>query len=96
MGTHDLLTTHGASAPAITGFTCPDMSQSYLGVYYCGYDYYDSQGVTTSSWTHSGGSPASGTLISGTCSGGQTVHVSLAVENDYGTTTRTAHFACPN
>lgn len=94
--TRNLLTTHGAVAPAVTGFTCPDPIQSYQGVYYCGYDYYDSQGVTSSNWTHSGGSPTSGTLISGTCTGGQSVNVSLVLTNPYGTTTRTAHFACPN
>lgn len=90
-----ILTQHGAAVPTVTNFQCPDLSQSYGGVYYCTYDHYNSQGYTTSYWTHSGGTATTGSIIVGTCTGGQKVTAKLTVSNPYGTLVKNSSFNCP-
>jgi streptogrisin C len=89
-----MLTSHGRTAPTVT-ISCPDPVESGAHTYQCDYSSYDSQGITTSSWTTNTGASSSTSFVSGTCTTGQTVNVSLALTNPYGTTTKNGSFLCP-
>jgi streptogrisin C len=91
-----VLTSHGASAPTVSGFSCPDMTLSGSGTYYCKIDHYNSQGSTTMSWTSSTLHSSSSTELYGSCTIGHPVSVNLAVTNPYGTTNTNPSFTCPN
>ena len=65
-------------------------------VYTCNFDDYDSQGETTMSWTTNTGASSNDVDVSGTCTTGQTVNVTLAISNPYGTATKPRSFTCPN
>lgn len=90
-----MLTAHGASAPASSGFLCPDLDNSGSGTYTCRFDHYLSQGNTSVSWTSNTGAYSSGLEVWGTCNSGQTVIVTLSLANPYGTTNRNKSFLCP-
>ncbi len=90
-----MLTAHGAAAPSISGFKCPDLDNSGDGIYSCHISYYNSQGSTSKSWSSNTGSSSTGLELWGSCVGGSTVTVNLAVTNPYGTSNRAASFACP-
>lgn len=95
-----MLTTHGRSAPTVANFRCPDPTNSGVTsgvhVYTCNFTDFDSQGETTMSWTTNTGASGNDVDVSGTCSTGQTVNVTLAISNPYGTTTKPRSFTCPN
>ncbi len=95
-----MLTSHGRSAPTVTNFRCPDPNNSGVTmgvhVYTCNFDDYDSQGETTMSWTTNTGASSNDVDVSGTCTTGQTVNVTLAISNPYGTATKPRSFTCPN
>jgi streptogrisin C len=89
-----MLTSHARSAPTLS-ISCPDMAESGEHTYQCDYASYDSQGVTTTSWTTNTGASSSTYYVSGTCLTGQTVNVTLAATNPYGTTYKYGSFVCP-
>lgn len=95
-----MLTSHGRSAPTVTNFRCPDPNNSGVAmgihVYTCNFDDYDSQGETSMSWTTNTGASSTDVDVSGTCTTGQTVNVTLAISNPYGTATKPRSFTCPN
>ena len=88
-----MLTSHGRSAPTFSN-TCPDPASGY-GHFICSIGSYDSQGTTTLSWSTNTGKTSTTTVVSGNCSANQTVVVTLAATNPYGTTTSTKSFLCP-
>lgn len=90
-----MLTSHGRSAPTVSTFACPDMANSGGHAYTCDYSSYDSQGKTDNSWTSNTGNSSTTSELSGTCSTGQVVNVTLAISNPYGTTYKYASFNCP-
>lgn len=92
-----VLTAHGANAPTVGGFTCPDWDNSGGGFFYCSIDHYNAQGdEPTYLWSPSSG-PGSTTMeLFGTCTIGHPVSVTLATENQYGTGYRYANFTCPD
>ena len=90
-----LLTTHGAAAPTLSGFKCPDMDNSGSNTYICQFAHYNSQGETDVSWSANTGHTAGGTLLYGTCLTHQTVAVSLSVTNPYGSKNEYITFSCP-
>jgi len=89
-----MLTSHGRSAPTLS-FRCPDMAESGGHTYQCDYPDYDSQGLTTTSWTTNTGASSSVDYVADSCLTGQTVNVTLTITNPYGTTTRNGSFLCP-
>lgn len=95
-----LLTTHGAAAPTVSGFSCPDMTLSGGGMYYCTYSHYNSQGVTAANWSVIG--PLllpiiqSESVVIGNCFSQPEVSVSLTVTNPYGNSYAQVTFACPD
>lgn len=90
-----VLTTHGANAPAISGFTCPDTAHSGGGTYICRIDHFDAQGITSQSWSTNTGDSSQSSYIFGTCYSSQTVSVTLTVSNQYGNDQSQASFPCP-
>lgn len=91
-----VLTAHGAAKATVSGYLCPDLTQSGGGAYVCRISYFNSQGKTSVNW--SGSTTVSwftDDMISGTCNNGTMVTVNLAVNNPYGTYTRAKSFACP-
>ena len=89
-----MLTSHGRSAPTVSGFLCPNPADSGSHYYTCRYSSYDSQGATTTSWNSSSGGSSSSTELSDTCATGQ-VNVTLTLTNPYGTLHKYASFSCP-
>lgn len=95
-----MLTSHGRSAPTVSGFRCPDRSNSGtsngIHMYTCDFVDFDSQGVTNIAWTSSTGASSNTEEVSGTCAvPGPAVNVTLAISNPYGTTTINRSFSCP-
>lgn len=90
-----LLTAHGAATPTVSAFFCPDMTQSGMGTFYCTLGYYNSQGVTTVSWSGANLSWSSDGMAYGTCTALSTVVVTLTVSNPYGTYSSNKSFTCP-
>ncbi|MFT3792887.1 MAG: S1 family peptidase [Rudaea sp.] len=92
-----MLTSHGRSAPTVSGYLCPDSANSGANKYVCSFTNYDSQGSTTTTWTTntSSSTPSSAATLRGTCTTGQTVNVSLALVDPYGTTNQSSSFPCP-
>lgn len=90
-----MLTSHGRSAPTTSTVFCPDMGNSGAGHFECYFSSYDSQGIPTISWSTSTGATSSTTFLSGSCIKNQTVNVTLAVNDPYGTTTTNRSFPCP-
>jgi len=90
-----ILTAHGASAPTISGWLCPDPNYGSGGVFACSFDHYNSQGPTSYTWYLNNGAQAEqSTLFSDICIIDKLVRVKLTVTNDYGSTTQTAIFGC--
>lgn len=89
-----MLTSHGRSAPTFST-TCPDPG-SASGHFICILDSYDSQGEATMSWSTSTGKTSTTSSVSGACSAGYPVNVTLSLTNPYGTTTSTSSFLCPS
>lgn len=92
-----MLTAHGSNPPSVNGFICPNSGDSGSGGYACTFESYNSQGVTSMSWTTNttGDMTTSGELF-GHCYPHQTVQVTLAATNSYGTSHKSASFTCPN
>lgn len=90
-----VLTTHGANAPDISGFTCPHTGSSGSGTYMCWIDHFDAQGITSQNWSTNTGDSSQSSLLFGTCYSTQTVYVTLTVSNQYGSDQSQASFPCP-
>ena len=90
-----ILTTHGANAPEISGFTCPHTGSSGSGTYVCWIDHFDAQGITSQNWSTNTGDSSQSSLLFGTCSSTQTVYVTLTVSSPYGSDQSQASFPCP-
>lgn len=90
-----LLTTHGAAVPSVSGFSCPNMSASGMGEFFCNFNHYNSQGSTSVSWTGTGLSWSSDDSAYGTCNAFSTVIVTLTVTNPYGSYVSKKTFDCP-
>jgi hypothetical protein len=90
-----MLTTHGAAAPTVSFFLCPDMANSGSGQYQCTFSEYDSQGATTVAWSSSTGHSGSGPTLFGACTPGFLVDVYLTITNPYGTYVNSKTFTCP-
>lgn len=96
LGNHPIamLTSHGRSAPTVSGFHCPDLVESGYHYYVCDISSFDSQGSTTTSWTSNTSDSSDTTELDGPCTSGS-VSVTLAIANPYGTTYKYASFSCP-
>lgn len=91
-----LLTAHGASAPTVSGWLCPDTSYGGSGVFACSFDYYNSQGSTSYTWyLNNGAQSEQSSQFSGTCIPDKLVRVKLTVTNPYGSVTQQTTFGCP-
>lgn len=92
-----VLTTHGAAAPTVTipFGACPDMSSSGAGTFICNINPYHSQGKTTVTWGGGYISWAGDDVAFGTCTAFDTVSVTLAITNPYGSYNKNWTFACP-
>jgi len=90
-----VLTTHGANAPSMYGFTCPEIANSGNETYTCRIDHFDAQGITDLSWSTNTGDSSQSLFIFGTCFSSQTVSVTLTVSNQYGTDQSQTSFPCP-
>jgi hypothetical protein len=91
----NILTAHGANAPTITGWNCPEDDILHpAGTWSCRFEHYNSQGYTYATW--SVGTPINDTTASGTCSAGSPYSVTVTVTNDYGYTNVPSNFTCPN
>lgn len=90
-----VMTTHGANAPEIYGFTCPDIANSGSETYMCVIDYFDAQGITSKSWSTNTGDSSQSSFLFGTCSSSQTVSVTLTLSNQYGSDQSQTSFPCP-
>lgn len=92
-----VLTAHGANAPTVWGFTCPDWDSSGGGYFDCSIDHYNAQGNSpTYQWSASSGPGSTSMDLFGTCTMGYPVSVTLATTNQYGTGYRYANFTCPD
>lgn len=94
LGSGHLLTAHGAAQPTVSGLSCPE-SGSGAGTYYCSIAHFNSQGATQVQWSANTSYYSYSTLMSGTCSAGTTVNVTVSVSNPYGVTHVPSSFPCP-
>lgn len=90
-----LLTSHGAASPTVSGFLCPNMGSSGMGTFFCTFNHYNSQGITTVNWSSPHLSWGAHDTAYGTCTKFDTVSVKLTVTNPYGSYSQTKSFACP-
>lgn len=92
-----VLSAHGAAAPTVTipFGACPDMSSSGAGTFICNINPYHSQGKTTVAWGGGYIFLAGDDGAFGTCTAFQTVTVTLAITNPYGSYNKNWSFACP-
>lgn len=91
-----LLTAHGPNAPTITPLLrCPNMADSGMGTFTCSYDHYNSQGVTSVSWSGSHVLWSGDDMAFGNCGALETVTVTLTITNPYGSFVRNRSFSCP-
>lgn len=95
-GEKPMKTTHGPAAPVPVTLLCPNTSSSGNGFFWCDFQYYNSQGVTSVNWWSNTGSHSTSSFVSGHCAVGDTVTVDLSLGNFYGSHNQTISFACPS